>query len=118
MQFFGPAKWGGALEGAEFVKAPVGMKCSFCDDPIYEDEFGVIMPCVGTEKVYIVAYHKECNLRLIVGSVSHQRKQCMCYGGTKAEDDFPSKRMAALAACELFTEQRAWEVSDPTIVKA
>jgi hypothetical protein len=119
MQFFGPIRWGGALDGADFVPAPVGLHCVYCMDPIYADEYGIIMPCVHDDGVVTRgAYHRECHIRCIVGSVSHQKRQCQCFGGKEDEESkFPSRRMSAIAAYTLFTEQRAWDVSEPTITK-
>jgi hypothetical protein len=76
------------------TETPVGRECEYCDEPIAMGEDGVILHS-GT------LLHRECNLRMIIGSVAHQEKRCACYGGTGSDqDDGLTRREGARAAIE------------------
>jgi hypothetical protein len=42
--------------------------------------------------------HLECSVRCIVGSVAHQKGECLCFGGTGEDAPDLRRREAALAA--------------------
>jgi hypothetical protein len=44
------------------------------------------------------ALHRECMIRMVVGSVGHQRRACTCFGGTEEDPEGSTKREGALAA--------------------
>lgn len=69
--------------------------CTWCDEPLD--------PAQRVTEFPLLVMHRECAVRAIFGSVSHQRHECSCYGGKDAEDLLGlSKREAArLAADEL-----------------
>jgi hypothetical protein len=87
--------------------------CIWCDEPIeqHRPAGDVVETAVvtreGENTVARVAYlHAECNIRQLVGSVGHQRKQCSCYLGERAQMDDPpgvTRREAARAAAMLAT---------------
>jgi hypothetical protein len=52
--------------------------------------------------VACVAYHRECHLRQVTGSVGHQLRQCSCYGGDREDPPELSVRDAARAAVALW----------------
>jgi hypothetical protein len=77
--------------------------CPFCGEPVLESDKSETMMFVekdGTSSRKQI--HYECQARSIVGSVAHQQKRCSCYGGEGSDDEFPSKRIAALAALAYF----------------
>ena len=100
----------------ETIPTPVGETCLHCDDPILEGERGVTMPLIAADRQPRVAvYHWECHLRLIVGSVRHQRGQCGCFTGDFSVDDdadYPSRRAAAIAAAIEFQRRYPGDVAE------
>ena len=70
------------------------MVCGFCFEPIV---CGELIARWATEPL-----HRECGLRLQLGSVGHITRRCPCFGG--GEDDPPhmTKREAARAAVTLW----------------
>ena len=81
------------------VPTPVGQPCGFCQEPIQMGDRGCTIPDVsGGEN----PYHFECHMRLVVGSLAHQRRRCSCYGGAELDPPGMSLRQAALAAWEYW----------------
>jgi hypothetical protein len=54
------------------------MICGWCD------ELGAVesMPMVGVDETGTFWYHRECELRNVLGGLKHARRQCPCFGGT------------------------------------
>lgn len=71
------------------------MNCDYCHEPITK-----LDPPSSH-----VRYHRECEIRVFVGSVTHQQKRCRCFGGGEEEPEFDSPREGARAAYRFFTEQ-------------
>jgi hypothetical protein len=46
--------------------------------------------------------HRECMVRMIVGSVGHQRRTCSCFGGAEEDPEGVTRREAARAAEKEF----------------
>jgi hypothetical protein len=46
--------------------------------------------------------HRECMVRMIVGSVGHLRRTCSCYGGDQEDPEGVTRREAARAAEKEF----------------
>jgi hypothetical protein len=44
------------------------------------------------------ALHRECMIRMVVGSVGHQRRTCSCFGGDQEDPEGLTRREAAVAA--------------------
>lgn len=92
------------------IPVPVGESCLHCDEQIAEGDAGVVMPLIESDRQPRVAvYHWECDLRLTVGSVRHQRGECGCFTGDYSQDDdadYPSVRAAAIAAAIEFQQRR------------
>ena len=100
-----PCLWGPWTDPSQVIAVPRGLFCARCDEPFTEGDVGVIMP-VMAEDPYSIGYHRECHLRGIVGSVAHQKRECVCYGGEGEDDPNLTAREAARAAVTLF-QQRA-----------
>jgi hypothetical protein len=105
MRFFGKP-WGPAVDDRKLMlqTTPVGMHCFHCNEMIAADDSGVVMQWFDADSASSIAFHRECQLRNVFGSVGHQLKRCTCFGGTD-EDDDPvgmTPRQAAVAAVELF----------------
>ncbi len=63
-------------------------------------------------------FHRECALRMILGSVGHQRKTCCCFGGTGDGDpEGVSVRGAARAALACFEERLRQEKVHQVVMK-
>lgn len=110
MEVFGLEPWGPAVDGdCTMTATPVGWKCLRCEEPIAADDDGLIMPYAhaGPGGGRLVAQHRECFMREVLGSVGHQDKKCSCYGGTEEDPPGLTRREAAWAAVE-FAEGRWW----------
>jgi hypothetical protein len=72
--------------------------CSYCDEPLAPGE--AFSPVPGV--------HRECAIRMVIGSVAHQEKRCSCYCSGSDEGDPPgvTMREAARLATAAF-EQRS-----------
>lgn len=85
------------------VPVPVGERCLHCGEPIAAADTGFITPYIDRSGGCAArAFHRECMLRNVLGSVGHQRKKCSCYGGTEEDPPGMTKREAARAAVRLF----------------
>lgn len=73
------------------------MNCDYCHEPKTSHD----LPSTH------VRFHRECEIRLFIGSVVHQQQVCLCYGGTAVEEDYATPREGARAAYKYFTEQAA-----------
>lgn len=104
MRWFGPAV-GALAADLEHIDTPVGCECGWCGEPIAADDSGVTMPYVpSVGQVTRMAYHFECHARSVIGSIAHQQRRCICFGGAVDENDPPgiSKRQAAREALAYF----------------
>jgi len=92
MKYFGPEC--SMKEGETLVDTPVGVQCIYCESPILAVEMGTLEP--------MGPLHYECHMRMIVGSVGHQLKQCSCFGGTLEDPEGLTKREASIVAYKLY----------------
>ena len=93
MNWFGPTAWSSPFTQLnERVPVPVGKSCTLCEEPIGLQDNGFYQ----ADGDY--SFHFECFIRVIVGSVGHQRGTCSCYGGTDEDPPGLSIRDAARAA--------------------
>ncbi len=95
--WFGKRPWGKLCHAMPHVPTPVGENCLHCEEPIKEGDEGEIMPPRPV--------HRECLLRMVIGSVGHQQGRCSCYGGNEEDPPGMTKRQAAIAAAELFDQK-------------
>jgi len=70
----GTVRWFGKSWGAPVcdprahIPTPIGSRCEGCGHPVTEDDNGVTMPYWdGTSRPGFVAFHRECNLRHVMG---------------------------------------------------
>lgn len=68
------------------------MICPYCSEPFVAGE-PVSAANNGSELL-----HQECMLRMVIGSVGHQRKACSCFGGVEEDPPGATLRQSALAA--------------------
>jgi hypothetical protein len=115
MKFFGepyPSRERSApiYEGLEQVAPPLFEPCLHCAEPIAPGDRGFVMPYPDAQGRG-VAMHHECFLRTLLGSVSHQRRLCSCYGGTDDDNDIwpRSAREDARLAFEEFERRQREE---------
>lgn len=79
--------WGGMSKKAK------ALVCTWCGEDLD--------PAHRVKEFPLLVMHRECAVRAIFGSVSHQRRECSCYGGKDAEETLGlSKREAALLAAD------------------
>lgn len=108
--------WGAPmLEDATKVSTPVGQPCLHCEVPIAEGDDGVLMPVLDTKGARTAPLHRECDLRMVVGSVGHQLKKCSCFGGHMDEPPGMNRRDGAIAAETLFVDKRGYWIRDGAI---
>jgi hypothetical protein len=67
------------------VGTPEGEPCLWCDEPIAENDRGVILPVGDLDSdgrffTTIRPCHIECNVRSVVGSLDHLTGHCSCSG--------------------------------------
>ena len=78
---------------------PVGIACMYCEEPILIGEDGFFDS--GSN-----AFHRECWLRMLIGSIAHQRQLCPCYlPESEAQQHEPqglSRRQAAKLAVDYY----------------
>jgi hypothetical protein len=81
--------------------APVTEVCNWCGEPLLDDE--VRAPNMN-------GLHYACGLRMTLGSVGHQSRQCSCFGGDEEDPLGMTMRQAAEAAMNYFhrTEVPRW----------
>jgi hypothetical protein len=103
MKVFGNAWWPDDVQRTE---TPAGQVCQRCHEAIAAGDAGVIMPYYNGQAWYSDAWHRECYLRMVVGSVGHQLGRCSCHGGTEEDPAGMTTREAARAALLLFEERR------------
>ena len=74
------------------------MKCTYCDEEILPGE---------ESGPNLQKFHKECVMRMVIGSVAHQKHECSCYvHGTNDDKSEEGKtpRQAAKAAYDYFRQ--------------
>lgn len=91
-KYFGP-DWHPHFDS---VPIPIGEECTWCGEPIREDDQGFIT--AGSPRMF----HEVCFLRQIIGSVGHIRKRCNCYGRCEGDPPGMTLRQAARAAVSLY----------------
>jgi hypothetical protein len=67
-------------------------RCLHCNEPILAGER--VMPINDGQDLL----HRECMIRMVMGSVAHQEERCSCFGGTGEDDPDLSIRENAKAA--------------------
>jgi hypothetical protein len=95
MKYFGPPHLRKLHEMQ--IATPLHMACGHCGERFADGDIGTI-DLGGT------ALHYECGMRLVIGSVGHQKKQCVCYGREDEDPPGMTKREAARAALRLFEQ--------------
>lgn len=101
MLFFGEPWDAPVIDDAQETVTPVGEPCMHCEEPIVMGDRGFLLSGMFSEGNVLVsrfqAIHRECMLRMSLGPVSHLEKRCMCYGGQEHDEEFPTRREAAIA---------------------
>lgn len=93
--FFSKVKY----KGKYVIDPPVGLHCIYCDEVIKSKDTGKI---INTFQ----AIHGECIIRMVVGSVEHQKRICPCYGGCETEREGLTKRQSALRAVKFYMKNK------------
>lgn len=109
--YFKPGSTLNAIESRPFefvvtIPIPFGLLCSWCDEGFAPADTGVAISCMADYQSTIV-YHRECEVRVLIGSVAHQKGECSCSGAARAaagstisasDDSDGSRRSDARAA--------------------
>lgn len=104
MKYFGPHPVDAALDDMEVIDPPVLAPCARCGEFIRSTDEGYAIPVLG--EPLLAAYHRECFMRMTIGSVAHQQKKCFCFGGAGEDDPALTSREAALAAVAYFERRK------------
>jgi hypothetical protein len=101
MKYFG-GRHSAICADLERIEAPTCAPCAHCGELIRATDDGFALPVLG--EPILAAYHRECFLRAIVGSVAHQRRLCSCYvpGATCGDNPKLSTREAARYAVQMW----------------
>lgn len=72
-RWFGPS-WGAPVcDPRAHIPTPVGFSCGGCDHEIIDGDNGVVYPYWDGHSVTPMAWHRECNLRQVLGCSAHLR---------------------------------------------
>ncbi len=115
MMYFGES-WGATIcNSIDQTPTPVGAKCGWCKEVIVEGDQGFLIPGIEGEfvaseskhqyKAVVTAFHRECNLRQIIGSLAHQQGRCSCFGGVGEDEPGMTLRESAKAAADFFEKR-------------
>jgi hypothetical protein len=116
VQYFGKRYGAPAFEFAKKVRAPVGEKCDYCDEPIVEGDNGILLragdPYARSPRG---AYHLACYLRPFIGSAAHIEGRCGCPNGPFDNDEEQklTRREAAQAAFAAHERRQGMKLSSP-----
>jgi hypothetical protein len=93
VRYFGKAYDAPIYKGTLQIPTPDRVKCMYCEEFILMGEDGFI------DSTYN-AFHRECWIRMILGSVAHQSGTCSCFTKDGGEHDPPdmTRREAAKLA--------------------
>jgi hypothetical protein len=87
--------WNPSIAAQEQGPTPIGDLCLYCHETIEDGDQGVWVND-GAD-----ALHRECLVRMIAGSVGHQKGRCFCFGGEEEDPPGLTKREAAIEAARL-----------------
>jgi len=113
MKFFGVRYQSPAYYGVEQVSTPVGQRCDHCAEVIVAGDDGWIIPLHTATGVSRSVMHRACHLRRVVGSVAHQKRECLCFvpGSAACDDPALTRRQNAEAA------ERYFEAHAPFVIR-
>lgn len=70
------------------VDTPLGVECTWCSEQVVEGDRGQMIPSLGAKGAYqIGAQHRECGLRMVLGSYKHLTGNCPGDGSCHSEPD-------------------------------
>jgi hypothetical protein len=84
----------------------LGLLCHRCGEPFTPSEYGYVSDCLEADGWTCIAFHRECRLRMVIGSAGHLLRQCSCYGGDLEDPPNLSIREAAQAAVAIWEGRR------------
>lgn len=100
LQWFGAEPFGPVCDARARITPPIGAPCTWCEEWIAVGDRGFV------ERGTFKAWHHECWMRMLVGSVAHQQHRCTCYGGDDEDAPELSRRGAARAALAEWLSQQ------------
>jgi hypothetical protein len=102
MKYFGRPYNAAIYEGIQSTLVPIDQSCVYCSERFLEGDDGFID--AGNSPL-----HRECFLRMIVGSVAHQMHACNCALGEDAVDseEGVSRREGAKLAVAYLESRRS-----------
>jgi len=93
----------------EWVATPVGQTCGWCDEVFDANDCGFEIPYMGgPAEPRVLYYHTDCQLRQIVGSVAHLRRECSCFvpGSECTDPPQMTLRQAAVEAARVYLSRK------------
>lgn len=109
--FWFEESWGAPCCDPE-LRVPIpSIRCTHCGEEFQHGDRGFLQEEVRepiTRRLVQPAYafHFECQMRMVLGSVGHQRGRCQCYGGSEEDPPGMTRRQAAIAALDYFETGR------------
>lgn len=79
------------------------VKCRYCDEDVLPGEPYAHLP--NAQDI-----HKECLVRMAVGSAAHQLGECTCHGGEREDPPHLTRRQSARLAYDTFLILRGKDV--------
>lgn len=76
-----------------------GEQCSLCLETITADDDGLLLGSL---------FHTECLLRSTLGDVFHLRRECMCFGGDKHDEEGTYREQAQRALAAVIANGGGW----------
>lgn len=91
--YFGEPWDAPAVDAAPRVATPVGVPCLWCGVPVERGDRGFMVGCArlgedGEPYGSVEPYHRECQMRSVIGSPAHLDGECFCHTGEP--DQHPS----------------------------
>lgn len=114
-QYFGEPWQASVCNEGISVPVPVGKPCSHCKILMTPYDRGVFLADISGERSPV---HRECVLRMVLGSPAHLRGECMCFNPVNAscKKEVPTtpegKRAEAIESWKIYTKLHP-VVSDP-----
>ncbi|HEY7233875.1 MAG TPA: hypothetical protein VH539_06975 [Gemmatimonadaceae bacterium] len=114
MRWFGRRYRAPLYHEIDRTATPVGVACFHCDELIVDGDDGFAIPSFAHNEG-IIYLHRECQLRGVLGSVSHIQKLCSCYvpGSLCGDPEGMTRREAARAAVREYERLEGFPLTSP-----
>lgn len=98
-EWFGPEPWAPICDALQRGPTPTGCSCEWCHEEIVMGDCGLFILHLG-QKCERRIFHRECQMRMVVGSLAHVEVRCSCVGGSDERPRGMTMRQEAIAVWE------------------